>query len=72
MIGSLEQYQAGEAKLKELLASFAGSGDLADADEKGISKDDGNWQNVSQRIAEIKKELDAYRDAHPQEFQTNG
>jgi hypothetical protein len=72
MIESQEQYKAGEEKLKELLASFAAAGDLMDADEKGLSQDEGNWQGVAERVAALKKELDAYRDAHPEEFKTNG
>jgi hypothetical protein len=68
MIESLEQYNAGEDKLKELLASFAAAGDMVDADEKGLSSDEGNWQGVAERIKALKEELDAYRDKHPEEF----
>ena len=68
MIESLEQYNAGEDKLKELLASFSAAGDLVDADEKGLSTDEGNWQGVAERIKELKGELDSYRESHPQEF----
>jgi hypothetical protein len=68
MIESLEQYKAGEEKLKELLASFAAAGDLVDKDEKGLSSDDGNWQGVSERVKALKEDLNAYRDSHPEEF----
>ena len=72
MIESLEQYQVAEAKMKELLASFAAAGDIVDKDEEGLSKDDGNWQGVAERVSALKDELTAYRDAHPEEFNTNG
>jgi hypothetical protein len=68
MIESLEQYNIEEGKLKELLASFADAGDLVDADEKGLSSDEGSWQGVAERIKGLKEELDAYRDKHPEEF----
>lgn len=68
MIESLEQYQAAEGKLKELLASFADAGDLVDKDQEGLSTDEGNWQGVSDRIKALKDEMNTYRDSHPEEF----
>ena len=65
MIGSLEDYQAKEAEMKQLLSSLA-STDLVDGAK--LSTEDGDMQSASSKIGAIREELKSYRGAHPEQF----